>query len=149
MSRRRSSAAAASACRRWRPAPRSRWRAAPDREASELAARTLQKLAARGRADPLQRDAFTVAARAALAVSDRGRPEPTPAMRSPGHGPKRSTPRPPRRSARRLLLEAQVRLQQGDRPGAAALAREALPHLQQNLGPAHPSTRQAEALGRV
>ena len=37
----------------------------------------------------------------------------------------------------------------GDRAGAAALAREALPHLQQNLGPAHPSTRQAADLGRI
>jgi hypothetical protein len=42
-----------------------------------------------------------------------------------------------------------VLAQQGDRPGAAALAREALPHLQQNLGPAHPATRQAEELGRT
>jgi len=40
-------------------------------------------------------------------------------------------------------------MQQGDRPEAARLAREALPHLQQNLGAAHPSTREAEALGRV
>jgi hypothetical protein len=40
-------------------------------------------------------------------------------------------------------------VQQGDRAGAAALAREALPHLQQNLGPAHPSTRQAEDMGRI
>jgi len=118
-------------------------------EASDLAAQTLQKLAARGRADPLQRDAFTVAARVSLAASDRG---PALAHARDALARARAEAIDAASSAsvgEGLLLEAQVRVQQGDRSGAAALAREALPHLQQNLGPAHPSTRQAEELGRV
>jgi len=117
-------------------------------EAGDLAALALQKLATRGRPDPLQRDAFTVAARAALAVSDAASAS-THARDALDRA--RSEAIAPTSSAsigEALLLEAQVRVQQGDRAGAAALAREALPHLQQNLGPAHPSTRQAEDLGR-
>jgi len=118
-------------------------------EASELARRTLLKLAARGRADPQQGDAFTLAARAALAVADR---ESAGARAGEALARARAEAIDAASSAsvgEALLLEAQVRMQQGDRPEAARLAREALPHLQQNLGAAHPSTREAEALGRV
>ncbi|MCE9657555.1 MAG: serine/threonine protein kinase [Burkholderiales bacterium] len=116
-------------------------------EASDLAERNLQKLSARGRPDASQRDALLLAARAALAVADRARAlahardalararaEAIDAASSASVG-------------EALLLEAQVLVQQGDRTGAATLAREALPHLRQNLGPAHPSTRQAEDVG--
>ena len=84
-------------------------------EASELAARTLQKLSARGRADPLQGDVFTVAARAALAVSEhelalaharaalaRARAEAIDAASSASIG-------------EALLLEARVRVARGER----------------------------------
>jgi hypothetical protein len=118
-------------------------------EANALAARALQKLAARGRADPLQRDAFTVAARAALAVSEGG-PALTHARDALARARAEAIDADSSASVGEgLLLEARVLAQQGDRSGAAALAREALPHLQQNLGPAHPVTRQAEELGRT
>jgi len=118
-------------------------------EANALAGRALQKLAARGRADPLQRDAFTVAARAALAVSEGG-PALTHARDALARARAEAIDADSSASVGEgLLLEARVLAQQGDRSGAAALAREALPHLQQNLGPAHPVTRQAEELGRT
>jgi len=114
-----------------------------------LAARALEKLSTRGRPDPLQRDAFTVAARAALAVSEGG-PALTHARDALARARAEAIDADSSASVGEgLLLEARVLAQQGDRSGAAALAREALPHLQQNLGPAHPVTRQAEELGRT
>ena len=117
-------------------------------EAAELAGRAQQRLAAKGRADPSQRDAFVLAARAALAGTDAG-----PALAHAGNALARARAEAidPASSAtvgEALLLEAQVRLRQGDRDGAAALAREALPHLQDNLGAAHPSVREAQDLGQ-
>jgi hypothetical protein len=117
-------------------------------EASGLAARALQQLAAKGSPEPLLRDAFTIAARAALAASDaagawahaqsalaRARAEAIDVNSSSSVG-------------EALLLEAQVLAQQGQLARAAALARDALAHLQENLGPAHPLTRQAQALAQ-
>ena len=117
-------------------------------EAVELAGRTLQRLAAKGRADPSQRDAFVIAARAALAGSDASAAF---AFARDALGRARAEAIDPASSAsvgEALLLEAQARLGQGDRDGAAALAREALPHLKDNLGPAHPWTNEARELGR-
>jgi hypothetical protein len=102
------------------------------------------------RADPRlagqRRGALDAAARAAMAVSDWPRAlayaqEAVVAARSDAIDADSSSS-----VGVNLLLEAQVETGRGQAERATALATEALPHLQENLGADNPKTREAREL---
>jgi serine/threonine-protein kinase len=117
-------------------------------EAGQLAGRALV-LSAKGSHIPMQRDAAMIAARAALADGDSAR-----ALEGAQFALERARaealdPGSSSSVGEALLLQAQVQARRGQASIAAALARDALPHLQDNLGPMDPLTKQAGELARV
>ena len=106
-------------------------------------------LSAKGSNAPLQRDAAMVAARAALAGGD-----PTKALDRAQTALQRARAEaldPASSSAigEALLLRAQAHVQRGEASVAVPVARDALSHLQENLGATHALTRQARELARA
>ena len=117
-------------------------------EAGQLAGRALG-LATTGSQLPLQRDAAMLAARAALAQGDL-----TGALDHVQFAAERARaealdPASSSCVGEALLLQAQVQIQRGQVAAAAALARDAVAHLQDNLGATHPLTTQARELARI
>ena len=117
-------------------------------DADQLAGRALGLVAA-GSHLAVQREASMIAARAALAQGDLARAldhaqSATARARAEALDPASSSC-----VGEALLLQAQVQTQRGRTAAAASLARDAVAHLQDNLGPTHPLTTQARELARV
>jgi hypothetical protein len=117
-------------------------------EADRLAGRALG-LVSKGSHIPMQRDAAMLAARAALAQGD-----PIRALDHVQFAVERARaealdPASSSSVGEAQLLQAQVQIQRGQAAAAAALARDAVAHLQDNLGATHPLTTQARELARI
>jgi len=118
-------------------------------EAEQLARRALEWVAARPSLGSLQRDGWMTAARTALAAGDATRALDRARAALERARVESIEPGSSSSVGEALLLQGQIQAWRGDAARAASLAREALPHLQDNLGPTHPLTRQARELAGI
>ena len=98
---------------------------------------------------PLQRDAAMVAARAALAGGDPARALDRAQFALQRARAEALDPSSSSAIGEALLLQAQAHAQRGEAAMAVPIARDALMHLQENVGATHALTQQARELARA
>jgi serine/threonine-protein kinase len=114
--------------------------------ARDEAARAEAVLSALGRPDPRLRDVLMLEARSAAALGEW--PRATERVRA-ALGRARDEALEPASSSEvgeALLTQARIEAEQGHAAAARALGREALPHVETNLGPFHPLTVEAKTI---
>ncbi len=114
--------------------------------ADRLAGRALEMLKAKGPSHPLLREVLMVAARAALAVSDTSRALDLSRAALEKARAEAIDPASSATVGEALLLQAQIEAVRGKPSNAASLAKDALVHLEDNIGASQPLTTQARSL---